>query len=61
MSLVMERAQELDLDLSPEDPVALFEVFQMEEGSAKAYILIKIETVQKAWVKHKVTHHQQAT
>ena len=61
MSLAMERAQELDSDLSPEDLIALFEVFQTEEGSAKAYILIKIETVRKAWVKHKVTCCQQAT
>ena len=45
MSLVMEHAQKLDSDLSPENLVALFEVFQMEEGSAKPYISIKIETV----------------
>jgi hypothetical protein len=50
----MDRAQEMETDLSDDSLAALLEVFQTEEGSAMAYLSIKIESVRKAWVKRKL-------
>lgn len=50
-----DRAQELERDLSDDDLAALIDVFQTEEGSAMAYLAIKIESVRKAWVKRKIS------
>jgi hypothetical protein len=59
MSIAMEHAQESELDPLDDDLAAFLEVFQTEEGSAKAYLAIKIESVRKAWVKRKVTRATQ--
>jgi hypothetical protein len=54
MEVAMERVQEVDSDLTPDELAGLIEVFQKERDSARAYLLIKNEGVRKAWIKRKL-------
>lgn len=51
----MERAQQLETHLLPDVLAALIEILEENEDSAKAYLWISIESVRKAWVKHKLS------
>lgn len=54
MNTAIERAQEVESDLTPDELAGLLEVFQKERDSARAYLLIKNDSVRKAWIKRKL-------
>ena len=54
MSSAMECAQEIENDLSADQLAGLIEVFQKEPGSAKAYLMIKLDNVWNSWVNRKL-------
>lgn len=55
ISEAVERAQQLETHLLPDVLAALIEILEENEGSAKAYLSISIESVRKAWVKRKLS------
>lgn len=50
----MDLAQDIDIDIGPENLAYLLEVFETEEDSARTYLSIKVDDVRKAWVKMKI-------
>jgi hypothetical protein len=50
----MERAQDLETDLSDDQLAALLELFQSDVSTADAYMVIKREPLRKAWVQRKL-------
>ena len=47
--------QEVDVShLSEEELAGIIEVFEQDGESAKAYLMIKIEGVRKAWIRRKL-------
>jgi sugar/nucleoside kinase (ribokinase family) len=50
--MAMEHVQEVDsVHLSEEELAGIIEVFEQDSESAKAYLMIKIENIQKAWIR----------
>lgn len=54
ISEAVERALQLEIHLLPDVLAALIEILEENEGSAKAYLAISIESVRKAWVRRKL-------
>jgi hypothetical protein len=54
MSIAMEHVQETESDLTPDELAGLIDVFQKERDSARAYLLIKNDSIRKAWIKRKL-------
>jgi hypothetical protein len=50
----MDRAQDLETDLTSEQIAALLELFEAEANTADAYLNIKRDDVRKAWVRRKL-------
>ena len=47
--------QEVDSNIPPDDQVILADLFNKEHNSAKTYLALKSDPLQKAWIKHKLT------
>jgi hypothetical protein len=52
--LAMERAQELETELSDDHLAALLELFQSDVSTADAYMVLKRDNLRKAWVRRKL-------
>ena len=50
----IDRMQELDSDLSPDDQATLADLFNEDTGSAKTYLALKTDPVRKAWIQRKL-------
>jgi hypothetical protein len=50
----MDRVQELESSLSPDQLAGLLEIFEAHPGSARAYLAIKGDGVRNAWIQRKL-------
>jgi hypothetical protein len=53
MVVAMDRAQEVETDLSSHELAGLMEVFE-DRDRARAYLAIKNDDVRKAWIERKL-------
>ena len=54
MLIAINRVQEMETDLSPDEIAILAELFNKEHNSAKIYLALKADPVRKAWIKRKL-------
>jgi len=54
MLIAINRVQEMETDLSPDEIAILAELFNKEHDSAKIYLALKADPVRKAWIKRKL-------
>ena len=54
MLVAIDRLQEVEADLSPDEMAILAELFNKEHDSAKTYLALKSDPVRKAWIKRRL-------
>jgi hypothetical protein len=54
MLVAINRVQEMETDLSPDEIAILAELFTKEHDSAKTYLALKSDPVRKAWIKRRL-------